>query len=122
MSFTIAWASLILITPLLAAVTAPLPTALAPPQGKLVSETRCLQCETGALLAAGCWLLDAAGLLRVGRLPEPSPRGAHTARAPLPLCFCLLPSAVTCREEDFYDLSLEIQQNCSVTSCLRNFR
>ncbi|PSC77008.1 Ubiquitin carboxyl-terminal hydrolase 3 [Micractinium conductrix] len=43
-------------------------------QGKLVNETRCLQCET-----------------------------------------------VTCREEDFYDLSLEIDQNCSLTSCLRNF-
>jgi hypothetical protein len=45
------------------------------PQGKLVNETRCLQCET-----------------------------------------------VTSREEDFYDLSLEIDQNCSLTSCLRNFR
>ncbi|KAI3437589.1 hypothetical protein D9Q98_000042 [Chlorella vulgaris] len=43
-------------------------------QGKLVNETRCLQCET-----------------------------------------------VTSREEDFYDLSLEIDQNCSLTSCLRNF-
>ncbi|KAL4451497.1 hypothetical protein ABPG75_007159 [Micractinium tetrahymenae] len=43
-------------------------------QGKLVNETRCLQCET-----------------------------------------------VTSREEDFYDLSLEIDQNCSLSSCLRNF-
>lgn len=43
-------------------------------QGKLVNETRCLQCET-----------------------------------------------VTRREEVFMDLSLEIDQNCSVTSCLRNF-
>lgn len=43
-------------------------------QGKLVNETRCLQCET-----------------------------------------------VSSREEDFYDLSLEIDQNCSLTSCLRNF-
>ncbi|GAB4813530.1 hypothetical protein N2152v2_000576 [Parachlorella kessleri] len=43
-------------------------------QGKLVNETRCLQCE-----------------------------------------------AVTSREEDFYDLSLEIDQNCSLTQCLRNF-
>lgn len=44
-------------------------------QGRLVNETRCLQCET-----------------------------------------------VTSREEVFMDLSLEIDQNCSVTSCLRNFR
>lgn len=29
---------------------------------------------------------------------------------------------MTCREEDFYDLSLEIDQNCSLSSCLRNFR
>ncbi|KAK9815432.1 hypothetical protein WJX72_003636 [[Myrmecia] bisecta] len=43
-------------------------------QGKLVNETRCLQCET-----------------------------------------------VTSREEAFYDLSLEIEQNSSLTSCLRNF-
>ncbi|KAF5832492.1 hypothetical protein DUNSADRAFT_11592 [Dunaliella salina] len=43
-------------------------------QGKLVNETRCLQCET-----------------------------------------------VTSREEVFMDLSLEIDQNCSLTSCLRNF-
>ena len=44
-------------------------------QGKLVSETRCLQCET-----------------------------------------------VTNREEAFKDLSLEIEQNSSITACLRNFR
>ena len=53
----------------------PPPPACSLPQGKLVNETRCLQCET-----------------------------------------------VTSREEDFYDLSLEIDQNCSLTSCLRNFR
>lgn len=29
---------------------------------------------------------------------------------------------MTSREEDFYDLSLEIDQNCSLSSCLRNFR
>ena len=44
-------------------------------QGKLVSETRCLQCET-----------------------------------------------VTNREEAIMDLSLEIEQNSSITACLRNFR
>jgi hypothetical protein len=44
-------------------------------QGKLVSETRCLQCET-----------------------------------------------VTTREEAVMELSLEIEQNSSVTACLRNFR
>lgn len=44
-------------------------------QGKLVNETRCMQCET-----------------------------------------------VTSREEAFYDLSLEIDQNSSITSCLRQFR
>lgn len=43
-------------------------------QGKLVNETRCLQCER-----------------------------------------------VTSREEAFYDLSLEIEQNSSLTSCLQNF-
>ncbi len=40
----------------------------------------------------------------------------------LTVCFTLLLLAVTSREEDFYDLSLEIDQNCSLTSCLRNFR
>jgi hypothetical protein len=35
---------------------------------------------------------------------------------------CLHCETVTCREEVFMDLSLEIEQNCSVTSCLRNFR
>jgi ubiquitin carboxyl-terminal hydrolase 12/46 len=44
-------------------------------QGRLVSETRCLQCET-----------------------------------------------ITSREEVFVDLSLEIDQNCSLTSCLKQFR
>ncbi|KAK9845683.1 hypothetical protein WJX84_010743, partial [Apatococcus fuscideae] len=43
-------------------------------QGRLVSETRCLQCET-----------------------------------------------VTCREEAFFDLSLDIEQNSSITSCLHKF-
>jgi ubiquitin carboxyl-terminal hydrolase 12/46 len=43
-------------------------------QGRLVSETQCLQCES-----------------------------------------------VSTREEPFYDLSLEIEQNCSVTACLRQF-
>lgn len=44
-------------------------------QGKLVNETRCMQCET-----------------------------------------------ITSREEVFMDLSLEIDQNCSLTSCLKQFR
>lgn len=35
---------------------------------------------------------------------------------------CLRCETVTRREEVFMDLSLEIDQNCSVTSCLRNFR
>ncbi|GFR43192.1 hypothetical protein Agub_g4184 [Astrephomene gubernaculifera] len=34
---------------------------------------------------------------------------------------CLHCETVTCREEVFMDLSLEIDQNTSVTSCLRNF-
>ena len=44
-------------------------------QGKLVNETRCLQCET-----------------------------------------------TTSRQEAFYELSLEIEQNSSLSTCLRNFR
>lgn len=35
---------------------------------------------------------------------------------------CLACETVTSREEAFYDLSLEIEQNCSLTACLRNFR
>lgn len=35
---------------------------------------------------------------------------------------CLHCETVTSREEVFMDLSLEIDQNTSVTSCLRNFR
>ncbi|KAK9917186.1 hypothetical protein WJX75_001669 [Coccomyxa subellipsoidea] len=34
---------------------------------------------------------------------------------------CLACETVTSREEAFYDLSLEIEQNCSLTACLRNF-
>lgn len=34
---------------------------------------------------------------------------------------CLWCESVTSREEAFYDLSLEIEQNCSVTACLRRF-
>ena len=34
---------------------------------------------------------------------------------------CLRCDTVTSREEPFYDLSLEIEQNCSVTACLRQF-
>ena len=34
---------------------------------------------------------------------------------------CLRCETVTSREEPFYDLSLEIEQNSSVTACLRNF-
>mmetsp|Transcript_4642 Transcript_4642/g.8008 ORF Transcript_4642/g.8008 Transcript_4642/m.8008 type:complete len:352 (-) Transcript_4642:104-1159(-) len=34
---------------------------------------------------------------------------------------CLHCETVTCREEVFMDLSLEIEQNSSLTSCLRNF-
>ncbi|CAL8463689.1 g3223 [Coccomyxa elongata] len=34
---------------------------------------------------------------------------------------CLECETVTLREEAFYDLSLEIEQNTSLTSCLRNF-
>ena len=35
---------------------------------------------------------------------------------------CLECGTVTAREEAFYDLSLDIEQNCSLTACLRNFR
>ena len=35
---------------------------------------------------------------------------------------CLQCETVTSREEAFYDLSLEIEQNSSLTSCLQNFR
>ena len=35
---------------------------------------------------------------------------------------CLACSTITAREEAFYDLSLDIEQNCSVTACLKNFR
>jgi len=34
---------------------------------------------------------------------------------------CLCCETVTNREEPFYDLSLEIDQNCSVTACLKRF-
>lgn len=35
---------------------------------------------------------------------------------------CLECKTVTTREEAFYDLSLDIEQNCSLTACLQNFR
>jgi hypothetical protein len=35
---------------------------------------------------------------------------------------CLRCETVTCREEPFVDLQLEIGPNTSLTSCLRNFR
>ena len=35
---------------------------------------------------------------------------------------CLACKTVTTREEAFYDLSLDIEQNCSLTACLQNFR
>jgi hypothetical protein len=35
---------------------------------------------------------------------------------------CLACETVTAREEAFYDLSLDIDQNTSLTACLRNFR
>eukprot|EP00891_Asterochloris_glomerata_P000112 jgi/Astpho2/112/e_gw1.00004.43.1_t len=34
---------------------------------------------------------------------------------------CLQCETVTSREEDFYEIPLEIEQNCSLTSCLRRF-
>ena len=34
---------------------------------------------------------------------------------------CLRCDSVSSREEPFYDLSLEIEQNCSVTACLKRF-
>lgn len=35
---------------------------------------------------------------------------------------CLACETVTAREEAFYDLSLDIDQNTSLSACLRNFR
>ena len=35
---------------------------------------------------------------------------------------CLQCETVTSREENFYEIPLEIEQNCSLTSCLRRFR
>ena len=34
---------------------------------------------------------------------------------------CLTCETITCRDETFLDLSLEIEENSSITSCLRNF-
>lgn len=39
-----------------------------------------------------------------------------------PSTFILFLLPVTSREEDMFDLSLEIEPNCSVTSCLKKFR
>ena len=34
---------------------------------------------------------------------------------------CLQCEAVTSRQESFFELSLDIEQNSTLTSCLRNF-
>lgn len=34
---------------------------------------------------------------------------------------CLCCETVTARDETFFDLSLDIEQNSSITSCLKNF-
>ncbi len=64
-------------------------------QGILTSETRCLNCETVQLIRVRKIL--------VGRITY------------VPI------NQVTSKDEDFFDLSIDVEQNTSITSCLRNF-
>ncbi|KAJ0975013.1 hypothetical protein J5N97_016978 [Dioscorea zingiberensis] len=90
-------------------------------QGILTNETRCLSCETSPpsdKLANGPRQLQANGVRK-----EPIVTWVHK-------CFqgiltnetrCLRCETVTARDETFFDLSLDIEQNSSITSCLKNF-
>lgn len=73
---------------------------------------------------SGAWVPHRRWLAGWDRL-QPSSKQASAPQSQNPQSHChktLSRPAVTSREEDFYDLSLEIDQNCSLTSCLRNFR
>lgn len=66
-------------------------------EGILTNETRCLTCET----------------VRIPRAFLPSPPG--------PCSDAQFLVQVTSRDEAFLDLSIDIEQNTSVTACLRQF-
>lgn len=86
---------------------------------------RCACVAACRLARRHCFLLQSFFQRRLLHPPLTQPHGCITLSL---ACPCAAPpphthnDAVTSREEDFYDLSLEIDQNCSLTSCLRNFR
>lgn len=67
-------------------------------QGILTSETKCLNCETVSYCNGGFHI--------------------HSNSIDRNAMFIW---QVTSKDEDFFDLSIDVEQNTSVTSCLRNF-
>ena len=67
-------------------------------QGILTSETKCLNCETVSTCIGGPHILGNSTVMEL-----------------------MFVRQVTSKDEDFFDLSIDVEQNTSVTSCLRNF-
>lgn len=99
-------------------------------QGRLVNQTRCLRCEAGAVgwgiffpwMKGGGDEGEKGVVCAVASSPVRGRCMTGVPRNPAPNFACAPCSAVTSREESMFDLSLEIEPNCSVTSCLRYFR
>ena len=81
-------------------------------EGTLTSETRCLTCETVSLR---CFLACTCRRSRLGSELH------FLASRPVALADGLLFTKVSSRDESFLDLSIDIEQNSSVTACLRQF-
>ncbi|ELK37725.1 Ubiquitin carboxyl-terminal hydrolase 46, partial [Myotis davidii] len=111
-------------------------------QGTLTNETRCLTCETGidvrsttsqqfqySVYSLGNHTQDAMepenSRPNPGLMPRPKEltlitiRSLITGSAPCP---GLRPQAeISSKDEDFLDLSVDVEQNTSITHCLRGF-
>jgi hypothetical protein len=76
-------------------------------EGVLTNETRCLTCETVCKPQMHCAIRN-------------TPKGDFNSYDPIDLAF-FGNSQVSSRDESFLDLSIDIEQNSSVTACLRQF-